>query len=138
MKIVLHAETELTLQEGKAPGLEVVAEAPGVHYSAMQMFATALALCTYSVLVSYAEQIGTDTEALAIRVRWRYAAHPARIDRIDMDITWPELPESRLPAARRAAAHCMLHNTLHQPPEIHTCVRRDVGDNAPQDMQPQD
>ncbi|MEW6611153.1 MAG: OsmC family protein [Pseudomonadota bacterium] len=135
MKIVLHADTELTLQEGKASGLEVVAENPDVHYGAMQMFATALALCTYSVLVSYAEQIGTDTEALAIRVRWRYAAHPARIDRIDMDITWPELPESRLPAARRAAAHCTLHNTLHQPPEVHTRVRHGPADTPPQSTQ---
>lgn len=135
MKIVLHADTELTLQEGKAPGLDVVAEAPGVHYGAMQMFATSLALCTYSVLVSYAEQIGTDIEALAIRIRWRYATHPARIDRIDMDITWPELPESRLPAARRAAAHCTLHNTLHQPPEVHTRVCHGPADTPPQSTQ---
>lgn len=45
-----------------------------------------------------------------------------RIEHIDMDIQWLGLPKDRVKAAQRAAAHCMLRNTLEQPPEVSTQV----------------
>ncbi|MGI5861355.1 MAG: OsmC family protein [Myxococcales bacterium] len=123
MRILLNGEADLTVFELDSPGFEVEV-APGVHahYSAMQRFAHSLALCTASVLVAYAEQIDAPTDSLAIRVRWEYVEPPFRIGRIDMQVYWPQLPESRLAAAQRAARHCTLHHTLERPPVVLTDV----------------
>ncbi len=134
MRIVLHAESDLTLTDLEAPGFDVESEAEDVHYSALQMFATSLALCTASVLAAYGENLEVSIEGLAVRVRWDYVDKPYRVGQIAMDITWPGVPESRLKAAERAAATCTIHNTLHHPPEIETRVTR--GDAAPADADP--
>jgi hypothetical protein len=43
---------------------------PDLSCSALQMHATELALCTYSVLVAYGENIDVDKEETAIDMRW--------------------------------------------------------------------
>ena len=130
MKIHLHDGEDITFSDFDDPGFDIITDDPETHYSALQMFATSLALCTYSVLISYAEQIDTATHRLSIRVRWDYVEHPYRIGHIDMQLHWPELPESRLKAAERAASLCTLHNTLHNPPEIKTTVDRKASEGG--------
>jgi uncharacterized OsmC-like protein len=120
MNVIMHHSEDLELTQFNEPGLNIEAQDPDAHFSAIQMFATAMGLCTYSVLADYAAQSDTPTENLSVRMRWSYAGRPYRIDKIDMDIQWPELPSAKLEAARRAAAKCTLHNTLEQPPEITT------------------
>lgn len=120
MRIEMHGESDLTLSNLREPDFQIV---QGEHaYSAMQMFGTSLALCSLSVLAAYAEQLGVGIEKLSCRIRWDYVEDPFRIGEIDMEITWPELPPSRLEAARRAAEKCTIHNTLHHPPEVRTRV----------------
>lgn len=122
MKVVLKGETDLVLTGFEEPGFEVESEGHA-HFSALEMFHTSLALCTYSVLAAYAEQLEADTVGLEVRVRWEYYEDPYRVGRIEMDVTWPGVPESRIKAAERAARHCTIHNTLHAPPEVLTVVR---------------
>lgn len=122
MKVLLHSSEDLELTEFAEPGFEIEPLDPHANYSALQMFATSLALCTYSVLAGYAEQIDTGAQDISVRVRWSYAEEPFRIGYIDMDVRWPGLPESRVKAAKRAAAQCTLHNTLEHPPEVDTEV----------------
>ena len=123
MRIVMHSEFDLTVGDFHSPELEVdVDEHAHVHFSALQMFATSLALCTASVLLGYGEQLGVGTHALRIRVRWEVDEKPRRIRRVEMDIEWPGLPTSRLAAAKRAAAHCTLHNTLQHSTTVETRV----------------
>lgn len=122
MKAVLKDEGELELREFEDPGFSVEPRDPSLVFSAMEMFAVSMALCTFSVLASYAEQIDADTKDVVVGIRWDYAEDPARIGRIEMAIDWPALPESRRHAAERAAAHCTLHNTLEQPPSVQTRV----------------
>lgn len=119
----MHGESDLSVFDLASPGFEVET-APGVYepYSAMQMFATSLGLCTASVLASYAEQVGVSIEKLAVRVKWQYAEGPFRIGSIDMQIFWPELPQSRRIAAERAASHCTIHHTLEHSPQLSTRV----------------
>lgn len=124
MKAILHGENNLEFRDFEEPDLQVDARDPEAHFSALQMFATSLAVCTYSVLAAYAEQIEASTEDLAIRLGWDYAEGPFRIGAIDMNINWPQLPENRLKAAQRAAAQCTLHNTLEHPPPVNTEVSR--------------
>jgi uncharacterized OsmC-like protein len=76
------------------------------------------------VLVAYGEQLKVESHDLSIRVKWVVEEKPRRIGRIDMDILWPDLPESRVHAAQRAAAHCAIHNTLHHSPKVETLVHK--------------
>ncbi|MEF8792131.1 OsmC family protein [Thiohalorhabdus sp.] len=124
MRILLHGPEDLTVTDFGDPEFQVVPEAEGVHFSAMEMFATSIVLCTYSVLVSYAEQAATDTTGLAVRMGWAYHEDPYRIGDIQMDISWPGIPESRLQAAERAAEQCTLHHTLQTPPNFETRVHQ--------------
>ena len=123
MKILLHSEEDLTLSDLEAPGLHVeVDEGAHAHYSALQMFAVSLGLCTASVLMGYGKQLKVPADRLSVRIRWSLAEKPRRLDDIRMEIHWPELPESRLKAAERAAEHCTIHNTLSHPPRMTTTV----------------
>ncbi|SCY53540.1 OsmC family protein [Thiohalorhabdus denitrificans] len=122
MRITLHGPQDLTLSALAEEGLQVAAERDDAHFSAMEMFNTSLALCTASVLMSYAERIDTGLNGLTVRMRWEYHEDPYRIGRIAMDIRWPDLPESRRKAAERAAEQCTLHHTLEVPPEVVTQV----------------
>lgn len=123
MNVIMHHSEDIELTRFDEPGLNIDSHDPEAHFSAMQMFATSMGLCTYSVLAGYAEMDDIDTAQLSVRMRWSYTEHPYRIGRIDMDIRWPELPPARLEAARRAASKCTLHNTLEHPPKVETRVR---------------
>ncbi len=123
MRIVMHSEFALSVSDFHSPDFDVDTEEHAhAHFSALQMFATSLALCTASVLIGYGEQIGSETHALSIRVRWEVDEKPRRIRHIDMEIAWPGLPQSRVAAAQRAASHCTIHNTLHHPTHVETRV----------------
>ncbi|HSP78804.1 MAG TPA: OsmC family protein [Myxococcaceae bacterium] len=125
MKVRLHSEEDLTLGDFDAPGLYVeVDEGVQAHYSALQMFAVSLGLCTASVLMAYGDMLQVPTQQLTVRLRWTVVEKPHRVEDIRMDIRWPELPESRLTAAERAAEQCTLHNTLLHPPRMVTTVTR--------------
>lgn len=123
MNVIMHQSEDLELEKFDEPGLNIEQHDPDAHYSAIQMFATAMGLCTYSVLAGYAEQSDTPTTRLSVRMKWSYAEQPYRIGRIDMAIAWPELPPAKLDAATRAAKKCTIHNTLEQPPRVDTRVK---------------
>jgi uncharacterized OsmC-like protein len=125
MRVFLHSETELTLSELHQPGVQLE-HAPDRHvpFSALQMFATSLGLCTGSVMLAYSRQLQVGVDGLQVHLRWKVVPDPLRVDDIEMDIRWPELPESRLKAAERAAKQCTIHNTLSHPPQLRTTVLR--------------
>lgn len=122
MKIQLNAPEDLEVSELTEPDMQIDSRSEETHFSAMEMFATSLAICTASVMIAYAQRIAASTEGLSVRMRWSYSEQPFRIGDITMDIHWPGLPESRLKAAQRAAAQCTLHNTLEHPPRVETRV----------------
>lgn len=125
MKILLHSHEDLTLRDFEAPGFHVETdEGASVPYGALQLFAVSLGLCTASVLMGYGAQLKVLTDGLSVRLRWSLAEKPRRVEALAMDIHWPELPESRLKAAERAAHHCTVHNTLVHPPRLTTTVTR--------------
>jgi uncharacterized OsmC-like protein len=125
MRITLHGESDLTVSHLHEPDQEIdVDEGVHAHYSAMQMFGVSLGLCTMSVLASYADQLEIGIQNMKARVKWDYVEDPYRIGSIDMEVTWPEVPESRLRAVERAAGQCTIHNTLHHPPEMSTTVTK--------------
>lgn len=123
MRIIMHAESDLTLTDFDEPDFIVDAdESVDAPYDAMQMFATSLGVCTASILATYGARFDTDISDMVVRLQWDYVEDPYRIGDIDMDIEWPSLPDDRLDAAERVAEQCTIHNTLHHPPEVDTRV----------------
>lgn len=119
----MHSENDLEIQDFLQPEMVVDSHDPDASYSALQMFATSLGLCSFSMLYGYGENIAVDPAPIAIRVRWGYASDENRIDEIGMSIRWPGLPEAKRQAAERAAALCTLHHTLEHPPKVTTRLR---------------
>ena len=122
MRVIMNSDEDMDISDFNSPGINIETKNTDAHYSALQMFATSLALCTYSVLASYAEQINVSSDKIAVHLQWSYEKDPFRITYIEMDIDWAELPSTRLEAARHAAMMCTLHNTLAHPPEFVTRV----------------
>ena len=117
MRVVLHGEAELALEDVEAPGLDVRDAAGAVATpTPVQLLALALGACTAAVLASYAKGPRIDTAGLALRVRWE--ERERRVARYDVEVRWPALPPSRLEAARRAAHLCTVHRTLAEAPEL--------------------
>ena len=55
---------------------------------------------------------------LAVEVRWTFAESPHRVGSMALTFQWPKLPPERRDAAKRAAALCAVHQTLHHPPTV--------------------
>ena len=125
MQLRLTRATELEATAFGEAGMDVVGDADGEGFGPLQMFAASMALCTASVMHEYGHHVlGVGVDRLTIRVRWSYGERPNRIDRMELTIRWPDVPEDRVDAARRAAASCTIHRTLEHPPEVVTSVER--------------
>ena len=121
MKILLLSEDRLRVQGGAGP-LSVEADSAEMTYSPGHMVASGLAVCTYSVLQSWATNAGIPADDLAVEVGFAYVEKPHRIGTMEVSLDWPSLPAERREAAKRAAGVCPIHRTLHAPPEITTVV----------------
>jgi uncharacterized OsmC-like protein len=120
MRLILESEASIRLVRG---GAELAVEARGsVAISPFHLLAGSLALCTWSVLVTWAEEAGLPAEELELAVRWELGGDPVRVAEMALDVAWPGLPPSRVDAARRAAGHCTVHHTLEHGSRLTTRV----------------
>jgi uncharacterized OsmC-like protein len=92
--------------------LTIEAESADRQYSPFQMLASSLAVCTFSVLASWATHANIPFDDLVMDVSWTFADQPHRVDSITLSFRWKSLPPNRLEAAKRAAALCPIHATL--------------------------
>ncbi|MFL5574526.1 MAG: OsmC family protein [Gemmatimonadaceae bacterium] len=129
MKITLTSDTSLRLEPTAGP-MTIDAPSADQQFSPFHMLASGLAYCTYSILASWATHVGVGTDALAVDVEWSFAEGPHRVGAMRVTYSWPELPENRRAAAKRAAALCAVHATLTHSPTI-TIEQGAVGAAAP-------
>lgn len=120
MLIHLDSETGIRLT-GAGEGF-AFDPAEGVTLSPFHLLAASLATCTWSVLHTWAEHAGLETEGLEIAVAWEYGGEPYRVTQMAMDLDWPGLPEARHEAARRVAKQCTVEQTLEHPTPVRTRV----------------
>ena len=117
MKITLLSEESIRL-DGLGGPLTIEAESAEQQYSPFHMLASGLAVCTHSVLMSWANNAHIHAEDLAIEVSWSFAEKPHRIGEIRLTFEWADLPASRIETAKRVAALCPIHATLHHAPTV--------------------
>ena len=117
MKITLLSEESIRLEGASGP-LTIEAESAEQVYSPFHMLASGLAVCTYSILTSWANNAKLDADGLAIEVGWTFAEKPHRVGDIRLIFEWPGLPQDRTEAAKRVAALCPIHATFHHAPSI--------------------
>lgn len=117
MRITLVSED--AIRYDATPGmLTVEADTAEQQFSPFHMLGGSLAVCTFSVLASWATHAKIPFEDLVIDVSWTFADHPHRVATVALKFSWKSLPESRLEAAKRAAALCPIHATLQQTAQV--------------------
>ena len=117
MKVTLLSDSSIRYEALPGP-LTIEAENAEQPYSPFHMLGSSLAVCTYSILASWASHANIDADALVIDVSWTFAETPHRVDAITLSFAWPTLPPERLNAAKRAALLCPIHATLSHLPTI--------------------
>jgi uncharacterized OsmC-like protein len=120
MKIILLDDASIRLEPTVGP-MTIEAIEPEQQYSPFHMLASSLATCTFSVMYSWATHTNQAASDLAIEVRWEFAEQePKRVSAMHLTYEWPSLPAKKAEAAKRVAAMCTIHETLHHPPVITT------------------
>lgn len=122
MKIILLTDESIRLEPDQGP-MTIEAIDPEQQYSPFHMLASSLAYCTWSVMYSWATHTNQPADDLAIEVSWTFAENPTRVSEIALTYDWPSLPARKQEAAKRVAAMCTIHETLHTPPRITTQSR---------------
>ena len=121
MQITLISDDSIRLEAIPGP-LTIESPSEDRQYSPFHMLGSSLAMCTYSVLASWADHAKLPVEGLAIEVSWTFAEDPHRVGEVVMRLVWPELPAQRRSAAQRVAALCPIHATLSHSPALTTEV----------------
>lgn len=132
MKIILLDDASIRLEPTEGP-MTIEAVEPEQQYSPFHMLASSLAYCTFSVMYAWATHTRQEASDLVIEVRWEFSEQePKRVSALHLTYDWPSLPAKKAAAARRVAAMCTIHETLHHPPVVTTePARRESGDVDP-------
>ena len=115
MKVTLLSDSSIRYEAVPGP-LTIEAENAEQPYSPFHMLGSSLAVCTYSILASWASHANIDADSLVIDVSWTFAEKPHRVASVTLSFAWKSLPPTRLEAAKRAATLCPIHATLSHGP----------------------
>lgn len=119
VKILLVSDSAVRIEnDGGAPSMTIEADTPERSYSPFHMLGSALGVCTYSVLHSWAKHAGVSADALLVDVSWEFGEKPHRVSAMRVSFTWPGLPAERRAVASRVASLCAIHATLSHSPTI--------------------
>jgi len=117
MRILLTGEESLRLEP--TPGqLTIESAAPDQSYSPFHMLGSALGMCTFSVLQSWASNKNVTVDDLRIDVSWTFVEGEHRVGSMKVVLTWPSLSAELWPRAIRAASVCGVHKTLTEGVDI--------------------
>ena len=106
-------------------GLEATSDQPedgGGENSAMtptELFVASLAMCVGVFVLYFASRHDIRVEGMKIEAEHEMAPDPRRVGAIQVRVHMPEPVEERYQAAlQRTAEHCVVHNSLRQPPKV--------------------
>jgi uncharacterized OsmC-like protein len=117
MKILLTSAESLRVEPTSGP-LTIEAPTADMSYGPFHMLGSSLAMCTFSVLQSWATNKDLGVDDLRIDVSWSFVEKPHRVGSMNVKLEWPSLGADMWPRALRVANLCGVHNTLTHSPEI--------------------
>lgn len=117
MKITLTGEESLRIERTEG-GLTIEATSPDQSYSPFHMLGSALGMCTFSVMQSWASNKEIVVDDLRIDVSWTFVEGEHRVGSMKVVLAWPSLSAELWPRALRAASLCGVHKTLTTGVEI--------------------
>jgi uncharacterized OsmC-like protein len=119
--------------EIKARQHVVVSDQPpenGGHDEGMtppELMLASLGSCAGFYAAAYLKKYGLATEGTRIRVTAQKAKAPARLDNFQIEVEVPlELDEHQRQGVEDAVHHCLIHNTMLNPPRIDLTIRNGV------------
>lgn len=84
-----------------------------------EWFGASIASCIAYYVLSYLQARSLPTAGLEVETSWETVAGPRRMGSIRTRVLLPEgVPEVNHDRILRAAGRCLIHNTLHHPPEL--------------------
>jgi uncharacterized OsmC-like protein len=108
--------------------LTIEAPKADFQYSPFHMLGSALGMCTFSVVQSWAANKNVAADDLKIDVAWKFVDGQHRLESMKVKMEWPSLSAELWPRAIRAANLCGVHQTFTHPVQISVDA---VGAQAP-------
>ena len=87
-----------------------------------EILAGSMASCIGFYVARYCQQANIDTTGLSVSCDWNVGGEPRHMEKFDIDIHLPAMPENRRKAIERVAKGCLIHATLGQHPEINIAL----------------
>ncbi len=114
--------------EMSARGHQVVADQPldddgtDAAMTSTELFLSGLGACAAYYAEEYLRARALPYEGIEVRLSADKGDKPARITKVQMEVTAPGLTQRHRDGILRAVDACLLENTLHKPPEIEVKV----------------
>ncbi len=125
MRMILEGELKIRL-EMAGEGFEITSE--DIAISPYHLLAGSLASCVVLLIQPWAERSGIDAGPVVISVSWEHVgAGDNRVNQMDVNLSWPGLPDSRKKVVQRLAKACPIHATLMSGTVISNSVRTSPG-----------
>ncbi len=87
-----------------------------------EIMASSLASCIGFYVARYCEQAKIDATGLAVSCDWQVGGQPKHMQKFDVQVELPNLPEKRRKAIEKVAESCLIHATLGQSPEVNVSL----------------
>ena len=92
-----------------------------------ELFLASLGSCAGFYAAQYLKKRGLATEGTRVRVTADKVPGPARLDNLRIEVELPlEVEDANRKGVEDAVHHCLIHNTLLQPPSITIDVQQPV------------
>ena len=88
-----------------------------------ELMLASLGTCAGYYALQYLKARKLPQTGLSVRVEAEKASAPARLGKFRIELTTPVLEARHEEGLLRAVRSCLIHNTLHERPEVETAVR---------------
>lgn len=123
MRMILEGELRIRL-EMAGEGFGITSE--DIAVSPYHSLAGSLASCIVLLIEPWAERAGIDMAPVIIAVSWKHGgAGDNRVKQMDVNLSWPGLPDSPKQVVQRLAEACPIQATLVSGTEITGSVPTD-------------
>ena len=84
-----------------------------------EVFVASLAGCVAYYATRFLERHGQQSDGLRVRAEFTMAAHPSRVESVELVLLVPDLPAALRAPLLAVVDHCTVHNSLRLAPAVH-------------------